>query len=394
MKLLEAAQIPKLRRFITERLALRMALTGVVEVLARSQNPMADADIMHGLAAALNGRKDVQRPENWRAVAEKLREHPSREVRDEVLQLGLIFGDDAALDELRARVVDANRAPAERVQSLEALIQTRRPELNQLLQKALGDAVLRQSAIKGLAAYEDPQTPRLILDLYGKLQPEERAEAINTLASRESFAVALLEAVKDGRVPRRDITPFSARQIQAYNSPKLQSLMEALGSVREISGDKAEEIARYKRLLTPAAIGQANPRSGRAVYERSCASCHTLFDAGGKLAPELTGSQRSNIDYILENVVDPNALVWDQYKATYFETSDDRLISGVVVQENEGTLTIQTQTGTITLPRSEITSRRRSEMSMMPEGLFQSLEEQEILDLVAYLQSPSQVPLP
>jgi len=204
----------------------------------------------------------------------------------------------------------------------------------------------------------------------------------------------LLQGVKDGRVPRKDITPFSARQLQAYKSPAIQPLLETLGSVREITGDKAEQIARYKKFLTPAAIGQADLRRGRAVYDRTCASCHTLFDEGGKLAPELTGSQRANIDYLLENVIDPNAVVWDQYKATYFETSDDRLISGVVVQENESTVTIQTQTGTITLPRTEITERRQSNLSMMPEGLFQLLEEQEIIDLVAYLQSPSQVPPP
>ena len=93
-------------------------------------------------------------------------------------------------------------------------------------------------------------------------------------------------------------------------------------------------------------------------------------------------------------MVDPNAVVWDRYKATYFETTDDRLISGVVLTENESTVTIQTQTGTITLPRAEIGSRRQSELSMMPEGLFELLAQQEIADLVAYLQSPTQVPLP
>ena len=315
-------------------------------------------------------------------------------MRDEVLRLGLVFGDSVALDELQAYALDKKRAPGERVQSLESLLHSRRPELVGLLQKALNDEVLRQTAIKGLAAYDDPQTPRLILDLYGKLKPQERAEAISTLSSRAAFAAALLNAVKDGVVPRRDITPFAARQIQAYKEPELQPLIATLGSVREIAGDKAEQIARYKQLLTPAAVGQANANRGRAVYERACASCHTLFGEGGKIAPELTGSQRSNIDYILENVIDPNAVVWDQYKATYFETNDDRLISGVVLKENESTVTIQTQTGTITLPRNEITSRKRSELSMMPEGLFQLLEEQEILDLVAYLQSPSQVPLP
>ncbi|HEX7858895.1 MAG TPA: PVC-type heme-binding CxxCH protein [Verrucomicrobiae bacterium] len=394
LKILEAARIPKVRRFITQRLALRMALNGVVELMGRLNDPGADADIVYGLSAALNGRRDIKKPEKWETVAARLRMHPSTEVRNEVLKLGLVFGDGAALGELQARVLDTKRSAGERVQSLETLNQTRRPELVSLLQRAIADPVLRQSAIKGLAAYENAETPKLILELYGKLKPEARAEAINTLSSRESYAVALLEAVKDGRVPRKDITPFSARQIQAYGSQRLKPLLEALGSVREIAGDKVEQIARYKVLLTPAALGQADVRRGRAVYERTCASCHTLFDEGGKVAPELTGSQRTNLDYILENVVDPNAVVWDRYKATYFETSDDRLISGVLVNENESTVTIQTQTGTITLPRTEITSRRQSDLSMMPEGLFQLLDEQEIKDLVAYLQSPQQVPLP
>jgi putative heme-binding domain-containing protein len=274
------------------------------------------------------------------------------------------------------------------------LIQSRRPDLEDLFQKSLEDKVLRLSAIKGLATYDNPDTPKLILGLYAAMSPEEKIEAINTLSSRASYAKALLEAVKGGQVPRKDITPFSARQIQAYKDPDLQPLLAVLGSVREISGSKAAQIGRYKNLLTPAVLGQANARRGRAVFQRVCASCHTLFGEGGKLAPELTGSQRVNLDYILENVIDPNAVVWDRYKAIYFETTDDRLLSGVVLSENESIVTIQTQTGTISLPRSEIATRRPSEVSMMPEGLFQLLQEQEIADLVAYLQSPTQVPLP
>jgi putative heme-binding domain-containing protein len=108
----------------------------------------------------------------------------------------------------------------------------------------------------------------------------------------------------------------------------------------------------------------------------------------------LTGSQRANLEYLLENVIDPNAVVWNRYRATYFETADNRLISGIVLRENESTVTIQTQTGSVILPRNEILSREESTLSMMPEGLFDSLTPQEVLDLVAYLQSPVQLPLP
>jgi len=130
------------------------------------------------------------------------------------------------------------------------------------------------------------------------------------------------------------------------------------------------------------------------LFNRTCAPCHTLFDQGGRIGPELTGSQRSNLEYLLENVVDPNAVVWNQYRATYFETDDDRLLCGIVLRENESTVTIQTQTGTVTLPRNEIKSRQTSALSMMPEGLLESLKAEEVLDLIVYLQSPSQVPLP
>jgi putative heme-binding domain-containing protein len=274
-------------------------------------------------------------------------------------------------------------------------VQAKADNLVPMLQSLVHDPVLRGRAIRGLAAFEDAATPKTILNNYGKLTPEEKADAINTLASRGNYAVAMLEAVKEGILPPRDISPFSARQIQALKDPRIPSLLTAaLGKIRSISQDKVKLIARYKELLTPEALRAVSPPRGRLVFNRTCAACHTLFGEGGKLAPELTGSQRSNLDYILENVVDPNAVVWKQYRATYFETADDRLISGVVLKENESTLTIQTQTATIVLPRSEITSRNESELSIMPEGLFESLKPQEIVELVAYLQSPTQVPLP
>src|SRR5207248_3636097 len=161
-------------------------------------------------------------------------------------------------------------------------------------------------------------------------------------------------------------------QIQALKEPRIGPLITvALGGIRPVSQDKSALIARFREVLRPDALKAANPSRGRALFIRTCASCHTLFGEGGRIGPELTGSQRSNLDYLLENVVDPNAVVWNQYRAVYFETADERLISGIVLRENESTVTIQTQTGTLTLPRKEITARTDSMLSMMPEGLLE-----------------------
>lgn len=393
LALLGQAEIPRIRNFIARRLALAEKLNGLSDFLAGAK-PAAQADVIRGMFAALNGRRNLPAPREWPTASARLKGHPEPEIQERALQLSLIFGDTNAVAEMRRVALDPRADDAARARALESLVHARAPGADALVRSSLDDPVLRPAAIRGAAAYEDSQAAAKIAARYKDLSTEEKAEAINTLASRASFAAVLLDAVKRGDVPARDITPFSARQIQAYRDPRLDALLRELGSVRGISSDKKELIANYKRLLTPAALEHANLSRGRAVFERACASCHTLFGQGGKLAPELTGSQRSNLDYILENVVEPNAVVWDQYRAAYFETADDRLVSGVVASENESTVTIQTQTGVVTLPRQEIVSRRNSTLSMMPEGLFEMLEEQEVIDLTAYLQNPTQVPLP
>jgi len=392
---LQNARIPLIRQFIAHRLALRLSLNPLIAAIRLSDDAGFQLDVVRGMFDALNGRRKITMPAEWRTALKKLNQHPESEVREKTIFLSVVFDDAETVDSLRRRVSDAGENGEFRRLALQALAQAKAPGMVSLLQSVLKDATLRGGAIRGLAAFDDSTTPQAILDTYAKLTPEEKADAINTLVSRASYAVALLEAVKQKTVPARDISPFAARQIDALKDPRARTLMtEVLGGVRSVAKDKTLEIARYKALLTAEALAAANPSQGRALFQRTCAACHTLFGEGGRLAPELTGSQRSNLDYVLDNVVDPNAVVWNQYRATYFETADERLISGVVLRENESTVTLQTQTGIVTLPRQEITARQVSALSMMPEGLFDALTQQEIVDLVAYLQGPAQVPLP
>jgi len=394
LRLLGEAQLPLIRKFIAQRLTLRRVMNGLAGFLSKTEDRAAQADVLAGMAAALEGQRQAPAPEGWTEAATALAQHPAKPARDHARLLSLIFGDASVIGELKARAADTSLPASDRALALSGLAQSRPAGLAPWLQQALADDALRLGAIQGLAAYGDAATPKLLLAQYAKLRAEEKNETINTLASRADFAVALLEGVRQGAVPARDITPFSARQMHAYKDPRLEPLLKELGTVRGLSKEKAAQKDRYRQLLNPAALAQANLSQGRAIFQRACASCHVLFGEGGPLAPELTGSQRSNLDYILENVVDPNAVVWDRYKASYFETSDDRLISGVVARENDISVTIQTTTGTVTLPRSEITAQTRSELSIMPEGLFDALPDREIIDLVGYLQSPQQVPLP
>ncbi len=116
-----------------------------------------------------------------------------------------------------------------------------------------------------------------------------------------------------------------------------------------------------------------------------------MFGEGGKIGPELTGSQRKNIEDLVQNLVDPNAIVGRDFQMTLFITNAGRTISGIVAEENAQTVTIQTPTEKVVLPTADIDERNKSNVSMMPEGLLKTLSQQQILDLFAYLQSEQQV---
>jgi putative heme-binding domain-containing protein len=152
-------------------------------------------------------------------------------------------------------------------------------------------------------------------------------------------------------------------------------------------------LTTYKTLLTSAYLRTADLSHGRLVFSRTCASCHRLFDDGGAIGPELTGSQRANLDYVLENLLDPSAIVPFDYRVTILETKDGRFLSGIIKQENDRTVTVQTQNDAVIIPKNEIERRNLSSFSLMPEGLIDKMTNEDLRDLVAYLANPKQVPL-
>jgi len=132
---------------------------------------------------------------------------------------------------------------------------------------------------------------------------------------------------------------------------------------------------------------------GRALFAKTCQQCHTLFDTGGKVGPELTGSNRADLDYLLSNIVDPSAVMAKEYTASVIETKKGRVITGIVKEQNKNAVTVVTATETVVIPRNEIDSIKPSDQSMMPDDLLKPLKEDEVRALVAYLANPRQVPI-
>jgi putative heme-binding domain-containing protein len=371
------------------------ALDSLVRVLTVSDDLAVQRDVLRGMAEALQGRRNVAAPRGWTAVYRKLSASKDAEIREKALVLSVLFGDPQALADLRKIATDRKGEPDKRRGALQTLIEKRPADLLPVLRDLLTDGAMRGLALRGLAAYDDAGTPALILRWYARLTPTEKADAISTLASRPSYGLALLDAVERKQVARQDVPPFIARQLAALKDRKVtERLNKVWGSIKESGKDKTALLVRYKGLAKPEALKKANRQRGRVVFARTCATCHVLFGEGAKIGPDLTGSQRANPEYILSKVVDPNAVVARDYQVTMVTTRSGRVLTGLIKEENDKTLTLQTPTEVVRVPRRDIEQRSRLTASLMPEGMLGTLKDDEVRNLLAYLAGPGQVALP
>jgi putative heme-binding domain-containing protein len=204
-----------------------------------------------------------------------------------------------------------------------------------------------------------------------------------------------LDAVEKQVVARADLSAYVARQLHALGDQQVtERLRQVWGEVRDTSASRQQQLARYKALLTPAYLKRANLSNGRLVYSKTCQQCHVLFGEGGRIGPELTGSNRADLDYLLSNILDPAAEIGRDYRMSLVATKDGRVLTGMIVERTPGRLTLQTATERVVLAKEDIDETKDSPLSMMPEGQLDTLTKEQVRDLIAYLGAKGQVPLP
>ena len=391
-------EIPLVRQFMAKRLVLAKDRPGNLNELmqiARSRDePPLHRDILRGVQDALTGQRSVKMPDAWKDAYPILIESPLPEVRERALALAVQFGDERAFTLLRKTVPDRAQPVKERESALKTLLFQQKADLVPMLHRLLADGDLRSQAIRGLAAFDDSLTPTLLLKNYHKWSADEKSDAIQTLSARPKYALALLDAIDAKAIPRTDINSYTLRQLQALKSPEVSArLTKIIGEIRPASQEKTKLMAKYKAELKPDVLKQANLANGRALFAKTCANCHRLFGEGGDIGPDLTGSQRTNLDYVLENVLDPSAIVPKEYQVTVVVTKAGRTLSGLVKKESDQALTLQLPNEVVVVPKGDIDTRTPTKVSMMPDGIFEQMRLEEVRDLVAYLTSPAQVPL-
>ena len=394
IRLVETSQIPQLSQFIVRRAAGDAVALNTVLGAVAAWKPETQQMALEQINRALEGRVNVAQPESWTASYERLAQSESLEIRDQALRLAVAFGDRRVFPTLRALLADKERPLAERQRALDILVKGRDKELAGALYAAIETPELQSAAIRALAAAADPQTPTKLLDAWTGLTPAGREDAIATLASRATFAQQLLDAIDAGKVSRTDVHAYHVRQmVNLGDEPLVDRITKSWGKVGTSTEDQQQAIEKFKSLLTADVLADADVSHGRAMFVKHCAACHQLFGAGEKVGPDLTGSNRAELSYILENLVAPNAVVGKDYQMSLLQLLDGRVVSGLILKESDSAVTLKTINDTLVVALDEIDERKLSDLSLMPNGLLDPLKKEEIRDLVAYLASPVQVPL-
>ena len=393
-----AGKFPLTRQWIAGAIAQDPTRnSAALDELLRQTTPQSEsvrADVVRGLVAGLAGHRQAQPPASWEQFAASL-QAADPAIRDLVRNLNVVFGDGRALDEVRRVALDGQAPLPQRQAALNTLIEARPDDLREICQKLLRVRFLNTTALAGLTLFDDPAIGEQLARNYNSFHPSERPAVIEALVTRAGFAAPLLAQIEAGKIPRTDLSALHARQIRSLGDEKLTArLSEVWGELRDSPRDKADAIVRLKNQLTPQRLAAADARRGRAVFQTNCANCHRLYGAGADIGPDLTGSGRHNLDYLLENIVDPSAVVNKDYRMSIVRLADGRVHNGLLLSQDDRRVVLQTAKEKVTILREEIEQIAPTTLSPMPDGILQPLTAEQIRDLVAYLMGAGQVELP
>jgi putative heme-binding domain-containing protein len=390
LALLDDAQLwnaPLVRTHLLERLSRRLAAPGTPAALAdcaalfqRAPDAESARHLLSGFEAAFEGRTLPPLPD-------ALLRGMARAGAGSLL-LDLRMGREGAVESALKALADAHEKPTRRIaiaQVLGDIKEARAVPVLLALVEADKLLPLRRAAITALQAFDGAEIAERLVALLPNLPPELGTAAQMALSARAAWTERLLGALESGAVKKETVAAEVVDALKQSDDAALRARIEKLWKAPiAVDDDTKAEIARVKTIVADG----GNPKAGQAAFTLRCAGCHQLFGQGGHVGPDLTAFKRDDLDTMLLNIVNPSAEIREGFVNTLVKSADGRRLMGIVLQQNDATLTLRTADGQdVTLERAAVKSQKALGTSLMPEGLLTGLSDGELKDLFAFLRS-------
>lgn len=321
------------------------------------------------VSAIIEGAAIVKRP----GLNEILAQHPDTQgvITQQISQAVAVLNDEESKPEDRASALGRLGL---------AEVDVALPYINTALEGG-NPASLQVAAIDAARQFTDVRAGKSIVRAWPGLGPFAKTRAIEALFSRETWLVALLDAIDAGTFTVSHLD--SVRRNQLANHPD-ESIQERAGAM--LAADSAtpreEIVAKYQSALELA----GDAKRGEAIYKEHCSQCHKIGSMGYAVGPDLTTMAQSGPDKILINVLDPNREVNPQYINYTVETSDWETYSGIISAESATSVTLRRANGAEdTILRVNIDRIQSEKLSIMPEGWEETIDPQGMADIIAFL---------
>ena len=362
--------------------------------------------LIRGLQEGLRGRDISALPADLVAALKPYH----KEFAGGALALALRREDPQAVKQALAIIADGKAATGERLAYIRIMGETKQatsvPVLLRIIESNEPSGAIRQAALQALQNFDVAEIGTRVANAYParlRADADVRAAALQLLGSRINWAHQLIihvdlkkqtrkekedepeEIARRNFINKDDVPEQIVRQLQLLGDPAINDAVERLWPEVRLatSGEKSERITQVSGLLKS---GSGDPSAGRPLFERTCGTCHKLFDKGGDIGPDLTGYDRRNVNDLVMNTVDPNADIREGYVNYQVITVDGRTLAGTIAARSSEAITLQPPGGeAIMLNADQIREMKAQTTSLMPERLLDQLTDQQIRDIFAYL---------
>ncbi len=304
-------------------------------------------------------------------------------------------GDPAALEAALALISNA-KAPREQrlthVRALGELDQPRAVPALLTLVRREDDLEIRKAALAALTRANDPNIGAELAEVYPQLPPPLQLAAQSILASRPSWSLNLLALVEKGTVAPTAVSPETAARLRQHSDAKIVALTAKLLPPKAAPPVGADVRAAIEKLQRTLGAGTGDPYKGETIFMTRCATCHQLFHKGGHIGPNLTAYQRDDLTTMLPSILDPSAEIREGFTNYFVQTKDGRALSGFISDQDANIIVLRGLDGQdVPLPRADVREVTPSPSSLMPPGLLEGLDEQQLRDFFAYLRIPQPI---
>ncbi len=369
-----------MRRFAAS--GKRTDLLACAKLLNQAPDKDAAETLMAGFELAFQGRTLPPLPEELTAAMAK--------AGGESIALQLRRGDEAAIQKALQVIADSKADLTKRLLYVQTFGEIQAPaSVPVLLQIAVTAKIpeLQKAALTSLQRYDRPEIGRQITSHYPQFSEAVLPAVQTLLTSRVGRSRQLLEAVEAGKIDQQTFEPGVIDKLRLHEDPKIQELIQRHFGQRRVATTK-EMQDEIQRLTTVLSDGAGNIYEGEKLFAGLCASCHQLFHKGGRIGPDLTSYQRDDSPTMLVSIVNPNAEIREGFESYTITTTDGRSLIGFVVDQDNAVVVLRGFDGqNVSLQRSEIQTMRPAGQSLMPAGLLNSLSDQQVRDLFAYLRT-------